>query len=74
MSLLFGFRGPYGRLFLVARLVLVAAFLLVAFAFHPHGTTLDVIQGVRAVLLIALVGSGWLVRRSARRAAVEDSN
>ena len=74
MFLLFGFRGRYGRIFFVARLALLLAFLVVVFAFHPHGTTLDVLQAVRFVLLIALLGSAWFMRRNARRAPADDSD
>ena len=67
MFLLFG-----GRRFRAARIALVAAFLIVFFAFHPHGTTLDVLQAVRVLLLLALVGAAWLGRRS-RNASVDEA-
>lgn len=48
---------------LAARLALVAVFLIIVFAFHPHGTALDIVQGARIALLVALVGSAWYFRR-----------
>jgi hypothetical protein len=70
MFLLFGLRGGRrGRIYLVARLVLLAAFLIAVFAFHVHGTALDILQVVRVVLVVALVGFALLARRRERRAA-----
>ncbi len=75
MSLLFGFRGRgRGRVYLAARLVLLVAFLIVVFAFHPHGTTLYILQAVRLALLVALLGSGWLARRRRISSPVGDSD
>jgi uncharacterized membrane protein YqjE len=60
----FGFRGGrHGRIILIARLALLAVFLLIVFAFHPHGTTLEIVQGARILILVALVGSAWMLRR-----------
>jgi len=66
--LLWGLRGGgrRGRILVAARLVLLVAFLLVLFVFHPHGTALDIVQAVRIVLLIALLGSTWMLRRGGR--------
>jgi lysylphosphatidylglycerol synthetase-like protein (DUF2156 family) len=62
--LLFGRgRGPHARVYLAVRLALVVVFLIVVFAFHPHGTTLDIVQAVRFVLLVAVIGTAWLARR-----------
>jgi uncharacterized membrane protein YqjE len=58
----------------VARIVLLVAFLIVVFAFHPHGTTLDIVQVVRVVLLVALIGLAWRGRRRRRAAAAGESN
>jgi uncharacterized membrane protein YqjE len=60
---LFSARGRHGKIFLAARLALVAVFLIIVFAFHPHGTALDIVQAARITLLVALVGSAWYVRR-----------
>jgi hypothetical protein len=69
MFLLFGLRrGRRGRIYVAARLGLLAAFLVAVFVFHAHGTTRDILQGARVVLLVALLGSGWLARRRARGA------
>jgi hypothetical protein len=67
MFLLFGgYRGRRGKIFLAVRLGLLAVFLIAVFAFHAHGTTLEIIQGARFLVLIALVGSIILARRSRR--------
>lgn len=72
MFLLFGLRGGRrGRIYVVARIVLVVAFLIVVFAFHPHGTTLDIMQAVRFALLVALIGSAWSGRRRSRSAPAD---
>jgi hypothetical protein len=64
MFLLFGgYRGRRGKIFLAIRLGLLAVFLVAVLAFHAHGTTLDVLQGARFLVLIALVGSIVLARR-----------
>ena len=61
---LFGFRGGrHGRVLLFARLALLAVFLIIVFAFHPHGTALEIVQGARIALLVALVGSAMILRR-----------
>ena len=60
---LFSVRGRHGKIFLAARLALVAIFLLIVLAFHPHGTALDIVQGARITILVALVGSAWYLRR-----------
>ena len=60
---LFNFRGRHGKKFLAARLALIAVFLVVLLAFHPHGTALDIVQGARILVLVALVGSAWYLRR-----------
>jgi hypothetical protein len=57
------FFGGRGRFFMTARIALLAVFLLAVFVFHAHGSTLRVLQVVRLVLLVALVGSAWIVRR-----------
>lgn len=72
MFLLFGRGGRHGRKFLAARIALLAAFLIVVFALHPHGTELDVIKVVRVVLVVALLGTAWALRRRERSAAAED--
>jgi Mn2+/Fe2+ NRAMP family transporter len=64
--------GGRSRRFLVARIAIIVAFLIILFAFHPHGTTLDVVQGVRVVLLVALVGAGFMARRRRRAAPATD--
>jgi hypothetical protein len=75
MFLLFGLRGGRrGRIYLAARLVLVVAFLVVIFAFHPHGTKLDILEAVRFLLLIAIVGFAWLDRRKRTAAPVVNSD
>jgi hypothetical protein len=51
-----------GRFF-VARIALLAVFLIALFVFHAHGRTLEILQGARFVLLIALVASAWVIRR-----------
>jgi hypothetical protein len=56
------FRGG-GRYFMAARIALLAVFLVAVFVFHAHGTTLHVIQVLRIVLLVALVGSALILRR-----------
>jgi peptidoglycan/LPS O-acetylase OafA/YrhL len=64
MFLLFGLgRGRRGRTFLVVRVVLLVAFLIVVFAFHPHGTTLDILQAVRVAIVVAFIAAAWLARR-----------
>jgi hypothetical protein len=64
MFLLFGgYRGRRGKIFLTIRLGLLAVFLVAVLAFHAHGTTLEVLQGARFLVLIALVGSIVLARR-----------
>jgi uncharacterized membrane protein YqjE len=60
---LFRARGRHGKILLAARLALVAIFLIIVFAFHPHGTALDIVQGARIAILVALIGSAWYLRR-----------
>ena len=60
--------GGGGRRFLAARLAVVAVFLVVFLAFHPHGTSRDILEGVRVALVVALVGAAWFVRRRRRNA------
>jgi hypothetical protein len=55
-----------GRYFMAARIALLAVFVLVVFVFHAHGTTLEVVQVLRIVLLVALVGSALILRRRRR--------
>ena len=75
MFMLFGFRGGrHGRKFLIARVAIIAVFLVIVFAFHPHGTTLDIVQGVRFVLIAALIGSAIVLRRRERNATAEDQS
>lgn len=75
MFLLFGLRGGrYGRILFAARIALIVAFLIIVFAFHPHGTTLDILQAVKVVLLVALIGSTWILRRRQRSAPVPDAD
>ncbi|HZP74438.1 MAG TPA: hypothetical protein VFA97_13790 [Gaiellaceae bacterium] len=75
MFLLFGLRGGrHGKIFLAARIALLLAFLVIVFAFHPHGTTLDILQGVKVVLVIALIGFAWMLRRKQRRAPAHESD
>jgi hypothetical protein len=59
---LFGLRRR-GRFFIAARIALLVALLVALFVFHAHGTTLRVLEAARLVLLIALLGSGWMLRR-----------
>ena len=70
---LFRSRGPHGKKFLIARLALIGVFLIIVFAFHPHGTALDVVQGARVVLLVALIGSAWYLRRRQQRTPADDT-
>jgi hypothetical protein len=72
MFLLFGRGGS--RRYLVARIALLVAFLIIVFGFHPHGTTLDIVQAVRVVLFVALLGFAWLGRRRRRNAAAGETN
>jgi predicted lysophospholipase L1 biosynthesis ABC-type transport system permease subunit len=67
-------RGRRGRIYFAARLALFVAFLIVVFAFHPHGTTLDIVQAVRFVLLVALIGTAWLARRRQSKPTVGESD
>ncbi|HZQ82949.1 MAG TPA: hypothetical protein VFB25_13315 [Gaiellaceae bacterium] len=69
MFLLWGLRGGgrTGRILVAARLAIIVLFILAVFVFHPHGTALDILQVVRLVLLVALVGSSWFVRRRVAR-------
>jgi hypothetical protein len=60
---LFRARGRHGKILLAARLALIAVFLIIVLAFHPHGTALDIVQGARIAILVALVGSAWYLRR-----------
>ena len=60
---LFRATGPHGKVLLAARLALVAIFLIIVFVFHPHGTALDIVQGARIVILVAIVGSAVYLRR-----------
>jgi hypothetical protein len=60
---LFRARGRHGKIFLAARLALIAVFLIIVLAFHPHGTALDIVQAARITILVALVGSAWYLRR-----------
>jgi hypothetical protein len=60
---LFRARGRHGKIFLAARLALVAVFLIIVLAFHPHGTALDIVQAARVTILVALLGSAWYLRR-----------
>ena len=69
---LFRSRGPHGKKFLIARLALIGLFLIVVFAFHPHGTALDIVQGARIALLVALVGSAWYLRRREQAKPADD--
>lgn len=65
---LFGFgAGRYTKHLIAARVALVAAFLILVFAFHPHGTTLDIVQGVRFLLLLTIIGITVYFRRRHRR-------
>ena len=69
---LFGSRGRHGKKFLAARLAVIAAFLVILYAFHPHGTALDIVRAARIVLLVALVGSAWYFRRRSTHEPVEE--
>jgi hypothetical protein len=69
MFLLWGGRGRHWRWFLGARIALIVVFLIAVFAFHAHGTTLAVIQVVRVVLLVALIGTAAAARRRRRSAS-----
>jgi uncharacterized membrane protein YqjE len=57
------FFGRGNRLFLVARIALLVVFLIALFVFHAHGRTLEVLQGARFILVIALIASAWVIRR-----------
>jgi uncharacterized membrane protein YqjE len=63
MFLLFGGGGRRGRTLLFARLTILVLFLIVVAAFHPHGTALDIVQGVRIALVIALIALAFVGRR-----------
>ncbi len=62
MFLLFG-GGRRNRPLLYARLAVVVVFLVVVAAFHPHGTALDIVQGVRIALVVALIALAFVGRR-----------
>lgn len=70
---LFRSRGPHGKKFLIARLALIGVFLIIVLAFHPHGTARDVVNGARIVLLVALIGSAWYLRRRERAKPADDA-
>ena len=70
---LFRSRGPHGRKFLIARLALIGVFLIIVFAFHPHGTMLDVVQVARIALLVALIGSAWYLRRREQAKSADET-
>jgi hypothetical protein len=55
--------GGGNRYFMAARIGLLLVFVLAAFVFHAHGTTLEVLQIVRVAVLVALVASAVLARR-----------
>ena len=55
-----------GRYFMAARIGLLAVFLLAVFVFHAHGTTLQVLQGLRVAVFVALVASAVVLRRRRR--------
>lgn len=64
---LFGFgAGRYTKHLIAARVALLAAFLILVFAFHPHGTTLDIVQAVRFLLLLTIIGITVYFRRRHR--------
>ena len=71
---LFGSRGRHGKKFLAARVALIAVFLVILLAFHPHGTALDIVQAARIVLLVALLGSAWYLRRRGSGEPAEESD
>jgi len=71
---LFRARGRHGKILLAARLALVAVFLVIVFAFHPHGTALDIVQGARVAILVALIGSAWYLRRRRPSRPADDSD
>ena len=48
------FFGRGNRYFLVARIALLVAVLVALYVFHAHGRTLEILQGARFILLIAL--------------------
>jgi hypothetical protein len=75
MFLLFGLRrgGRHARIFVAARIALLLAFLITVFVFHPHGETRDILQVVRFVLLVALIGSGWFFGRKRDSAPTVES-
>jgi hypothetical protein len=75
MFLLFGSRGNgRWRFFLAVRVLLLVVFLVAVFAFHAHGTTLDVLQVARVLLLVTLLGSGWAARRRRRGMPADKPN
>ena len=57
------FFGGGNRYFLAARIALLVLVLLALFVFHAHGRTLEILQGARFILLIALIASAWVIRR-----------
>ena len=57
------FFGRGNRFLFVVRIALLVVVLVALFVFHAHGRTLEVLQGVRLVLLIALIASAWVIRR-----------
>jgi hypothetical protein len=57
------FFGRGSRGFLVARIALLVALVVAVFVFHAHGRTLEILQGARFILLIALIASALLIRR-----------
>lgn len=60
------FFGRGNRYFVAARIALLAVLLLALYVFHAHGRTLEILQGARFVLLIALVASAVVIRRRRR--------
>jgi len=60
--------------YLAVRLALLVAFLIAVFAFHAHGTTLEILQVARVALLVALLGTAWLARRRRTGAPVSESD
>ena len=57
------FFGGGNRYLVAARIGLLLVFLVALYVFHAHGRTLEVLQGVRFILLIALVASAVMIRR-----------
>jgi hypothetical protein len=57
------FFGRGSRGFLVARIALLVALVVAVFVFHAHGRTLEILQGARFILLIALIASALVIRR-----------